>query len=298
MYKLVWTIVGFCVFLGVTLGALTAQNLNYGKPVNFVNVNLAVRNSSNQVINKTVTVPGQVITQNSTLTTTATSGDAKNYNSTTSTSVNMDRNTVTYEKEYSTQTSSRTDKYSKKYQYDKTPISYKNIDDSDLDNILKNATTTTKTSKKEQLSQIPKYKSANNSKEYQYPDDVEYGYDNIDWSRWKSNFVNKILDDSMILTELDKYPSGAFFYYSFVVDYEGNISNISVRSIYLSDEDKKIVSNFIKQYAHKPITKFPPKTNRKTARVSAIMMLSSTETVHSKPSDFNDTEKIKYQINR
>ena len=295
MYKLVWTIVGFCVFLGVTLGALTAQNLNYGKRVNFVNVNLAVRNSNNEIINKTVTIPGQVVTQNSTLTTTTSANDSQNYGSTTS--VDMDQNTVTYEKKYSTQTSSRPGKYSKKYQYDKTPISYKNIDDSNLDNILKNASTTTKTTKKEQLSQIPKYKTKNNSKEYQYPDDVEYGYDNIDWSRWKSNFVNRILDDSMILTELDKYPNGAFFYYSFVVDYEGNISNISVRSIYLSEEDKKIVSNFIKQYAHKPITKFPPKTNRKTARVSAIMMLA-TETVHSKPSDFDDTERIKYQIKR
>jgi hypothetical protein len=99
----------------------------------------------------------------------------------------------------------------------------------------------------------------------------------------------------MILTDLDKYPSGAFVSYSFVVNYEENISNISVRSIYLSDEDKKIVSNFIKHYAHKPITKFPPKSKRRSAKVSAIMMLSNSETNYSKPSDFNDTERVKYK---
>ena len=290
MYKLVWAIVGFCVFLGVTLGALTVKNLHYGKRVNFVNVNLAVRNSNSEVINKTVTIPSQVVTQNTTLTTT------------TANSVNTDNSTVSYKTtDYSTTKSSiRNDAYTRKYQYDNTPINYKNIDDTELDKVLKNSSTyktnKTTTSRNESYNQIPKYKTAQNTSNTPYPEGPEYGYDDIDWSKWKSNFVNRILDDSLYITELDKYPNGAFFYYSFIVDYEGKISNVSVRSVYLSEADKKIVADFIKRYAHTPITRFPAKSNRKTARVSAIMMLSSNETVHSKPSDFNDTERIKYQV--
>ena len=292
MYKLVWAIVGFCVFLGVTLGALTAKNLHYGKQVKFVNVNLAVRNSNSEVINKTVTIPSQVVTQNTTLTTT-----------TASNSVNTDNSTVSYKTtDYSTTNSStRNNTYTKKYQYDNTPLNYKNIDDTELDKVLNNTSTyktnKTTTNRNNSYNKVPKYNTANNTaNNAPNPAGPEYGYDDIDWSKWKSNFVNRILDDSLYITELDKYPSGAFFYYSFIVDYEGRISNVSVRSVYLSDADKKIVADFIRRYAHTPITRFPAKSNRKTARISAIMMLSSTETIHSKPSDFNDMERIKYQI--
>ena len=144
MYKLVWIIVGFCVFLGITLGALTTRNLNYGKQVNFINVNLAVRNSNSQVINQTVTIPSQVVTQNTTLTTTTPSGANKNSIVTETTYDDVKQSTVNYEKKYSNQTASRKNTYSKKYKYDNTQINYKNIDDTELDNVLKNASTTTK----------------------------------------------------------------------------------------------------------------------------------------------------------
>ena len=101
----------------------------------------------------------------------------------------------------------------------------------------------------------------------------------------------------MDIKELDTYPDGSFFYYSFIVDDEGRISNISVKSIYLSHADKQKVARFIKGYQYSYLTKFPANSKRKTAKVSAIMMLSSAETKHSKPSDFRDMEQIKYKVN-
>jgi len=121
-----------------------------------------------------------------------------------------------------------------------------------------------------------------------------YGYKDIDWSTWKSNFVNKILDDSIRIKELDTYPDGSWFYYSFIVDDEGRISNVNVRSVYLTAEDKIKVANFIQGYQRSYLTKFPPNSKRKTAKISAIMMLSNQSTIHSKPSDFHDIEQVKY----
>ena len=34
---------------------------------------------------------------------------------------------------------------------------------------------------------------------------------NIDWSTWKSEFINKILDESMSITSLDDYGVGTWF---------------------------------------------------------------------------------------
>ena len=279
MQRLIWIILGSCIFLFVTLVAVSTENTNYGKRVNFVHVNLAVRNSNSQIITQNVVSPSQVVTQNTT-----------SY----STSANQNVSKVSTQTEYSSSTSKKSDSYVNKYKTENSKISYKNVDDTTLDSVLNN-TTKVKSKKIEYGDPIPKYKN-NNNNSYNDDDDPEYAYDNIDWSRWKSNFVNKILDDSIAVKELDKYPNGAFFYYSFIVDYEGNIVNVNVRSMYLSEQDKKIVSDFIKGYAHKPITRFPHKSNRKTAKVSAIMMLSNSETIHSKPSDFNDTERVKYQI--
>lgn len=124
----------------------------------------------------------------------------------------------------------------------------------------------------------------------------EYRYQNIDWNKWKSNFVNQILDDSVAIRELDNYQDGAWFYYSFIVDNEGRISNISIRSPYLKASDKQKVANLINSYKYKSITRFPQNSTRKTVRVNAVMLLSNSATKHSKPKDFNDTEVVKYKV--
>jgi len=162
-------------------------------------------------------------------------------------------------------------------------ISYKNLDDSNLDNILKNADS-----------------NVNNRTAVKYeplkmrePD--KYVYRDIDWNTWRSNFVNQILDDSINIHELDQYGEGTWFMYSFVVHKNGAISDISVKSMYLNNYDKQLVANLIKSYQYKSITIFPHGSTRQSAKVTAVMMLSNTSS-YSKPGDFNDGERVKIKL--
>lgn len=122
-----------------------------------------------------------------------------------------------------------------------------------------------------------------------------YVVKNIDWSTWKSQFINKILDDSVYITSLDDYGVGAWFYYSFIVTSDGAIRDVTVRSPYISDIDKQRVVNLIKSYEYKDITVFPANSRRVTAKVDAVVMLGNSEK-KSKPSDFNDVERIKMSL--
>lgn len=155
-------------------------------------------------------------------------------------------------------------------------LKFKNLDDSALDVALNDA------------------KNIKN-KAIQTPERQRYAYKNIDWNTWKSNFVNQILEDSLSIRELDSYNDGAWLYYSFDVDSVGRVYNISVKSPFLTTEDKDKVAKLIRSYQYKEITVFPANTKRKTAKVSAVMLLS-TETLKSKPSDFNDFEHVKMKL--
>lgn len=124
----------------------------------------------------------------------------------------------------------------------------------------------------------------------------KYYYENVDWSVWKSHFVNKIIDDSMYIHTLDDYPYGSQFYYSFYVDNRGNIYNINVVSNDLRQDDIQKITNLIKNYAHTSITSFPYNTRRPNIMVDAVVKLGSEE-VKSSPSDFNDKEKVKVHYN-
>ena len=138
---------------------------------------------------------------------------------------------------------------------------------------------------------IGSYNVGFGNKDY-HSDINKYKYQDIDWSTWKSNFVNRILDDSMYIKSLDLYGMGTWFYYSFNVTDKGEIKDVFVFSIYLNDEDKKQIRNLIRSYAHQPITIFPKDSRRKKAKVKAIMLLGDTES-KSDASNFNDIEKIK-----
>lgn len=155
----------------------------------------------------------------------------------------------------------------------KNNIKYKNIDDTQLDNVLNEARN------------IGQQRNEGSKRE------PRYMYKNIDWSTWHSNFVNKILDDSLYIHELDNYNEGAWFSYSFDVYEDGSISNISVFSMFLSPADKDRIISLIKGYQYKEITVFPANSKRKKAKVSAVMLLSDS-TKKSNPSDFQDTERI------
>ncbi len=162
-------------------------------------------------------------------------------------------------------------------------IDYKNLDTSDLDARLEHA---------KSISTEPVDMS---NKPFRMMPKNQSVYKNIDWSTWKSNFVNAILDESISIKELDNYGNGAWFYYQFNVDSNGKISNIIVKSMYLDYADKQKVIQLIKSFEYSELTIFPMNTKRKTAKVSAVMMLSD-ETQHSQPKDFNDFEQVKIQL--
>lgn len=269
-----WIAICIIIFITVTIIAVSIDNPNYGRKVRFSTVNFKIQNDSNNLVTNNTKI---IKVNNSTVKETTIQTNTTNLSS------KIEHTPIkNYETEVNTYKTS----------YDKKSLTYKNLDDSKLDEILNSTKNKKYNNKNENQDFIQKYKNVAQEDE----DETQYGYNDVDWGRWKSNFVNKILDDSLSLRELDNYPNGAFFYYSFIVDYEGRISNISVRSLYLSDSDKQLITDFIKHYEHKPITRFPSKSKRKTARISAIIMLSNSETKYSKPNDFRDTERIKYQI--
>lgn len=122
-----------------------------------------------------------------------------------------------------------------------------------------------------------------------------YVYKSLDWSTWRSNIINKITDDSVYIESLNNYPQGSMFAYSFMVDNTGKIYDIKVKSFQLSKEDKDKVTQLIKSYEYKNITKFPPNSKRKMVRVSAILLFSD-RTEYSRPSDFHDLEQIRMKF--
>lgn len=117
----------------------------------------------------------------------------------------------------------------------------------------------------------------------------------IDWNTWKSNFINQIIDDSMYIKSLDNYDIGSWFYYSFNVDKYGRISDITVKSMYLSSIDKDRIRKLIKSYEYEDITVFPANTRKTTAKVDAVVMLGNSEK-KARPSDFNENEQVKIQM--
>ena len=181
--------------------------------------------------------------------------------------------------------------YSNEYDYENqntnidnsNSLDFKNLDNSDLNAMLNDA--------KNYSSKAAE--AYNKPFRQMYPD--KYTYKNIDWSTWKSNFVNQILDDSLSIKELDNYNYGTLIYYSFIVDSNGKISNIQVKSLNVSQEDKAKLVQLIKSYEYEEITIFPANTQRKTATISAVMMLAS-DSQYSNPGDFNDFERVKFKL--
>ena len=287
MNKTAWLIC-ICVFIFVTVFVVSVDSSG-SRRVKFTNQNFEITNEANEVVNdantRKISLSGTNI-NNQNFTTNnqnfrANNQDlyAHNQNVNNQSNISINHSDTNYYSQNNNITNGGR-------------INYKNLDDRQLDAAINNAGKI--------KHQPPEYGEFN----YKYKDRKipvlpadEYDYQNIDWSTWKSNFVNKILDDSLDIKELDNYPDGSFFYYSFIVDDEGRISNISVKSMYLSPADKQKVARFIKGYQHSYLTKFPENSKRKTAKISAIMMLSSAETKHSKPSDFRDMEQIKYKVN-
>ena len=280
MNKTAW-IICICVFIFVTVFVVSVDSSS-SRRVKFTNQNFELKNEANEVVNdpntRKISLSG-INVKNQNFSANNQGFTANNQNIRNQSDINVNHSDLNY--------NSQNNNIS-----NKGKMNYKNLDDRELDAALNNAGKI-----KHQPAEYREFNYKYKNKKIPVLPADEYDYQDIDWSTWKSNFVNKILDDSMDIKELDTYPDGSFFYYSFIVDDEGRISNISVKSIYLSHADKQKVARFIKGYQYSYLTKFPANSKRKTAKVSAIMMLSSAETKHSKPSDFRDMEQIKYKVN-
>lgn len=124
--------------------------------------------------------------------------------------------------------------------------------------------------------------------------DVPHGESSItiSWNQWRSNIINKILEDSYNIPQLNKYDSGTWFYYSFNVDNEGNINNVEVVSLNMAPQDIQLIKMLIESYSHTPLIAFPSDSKRNVIKVDAICLFDN-ETQGTQASDFNDLENVK-----
>ncbi|MBQ8459590.1 hypothetical protein IJ541_05760 [bacterium] len=268
MNKIGWII---CIFIFVFVTAFVISvDTSQNRRVKFTNQNFEINNEGNEIVNDSTT---KINFGESKITNKSVKSHDKKISFEDNTQISNQNNSFSNQ---------NNDYYAQDTNYSNTgKIQHKNLDDTELDIALNNAKNLQNQSYEPRpVRQIP----------------PEYAYKNIDWSTWKSNFVNKILDDSMLIKELDNYADGSWFYYSFIVDDEGRISNIVVKSVFLSNEDKQKVANLIKSYQYKPITVFPQNSKRKTAKVTAVMMLSNESSHYSKPKDFNEIEQVKIKL--
>lgn len=283
MKKFGWLLC-LCIFVFVTIFIVSVDSSAQRRKVQFSNQDFQINNKGNEISNNS----------NAKINLASSNINNKQINTTNTNIKTSDVAIKTDEVDINSSSSfnNRNVDFSNDYGYDNQntnidnsePLDFKNLDNSDLDTALNNA----------------KNYSSNATEAYNKPfkqmhPKTRYGYKNIDWSTWKSNFVNQILDDSLAIRELDNYSYGTLIYYSFIVDKTGRISNIQVKSINVSSEDRQKLARLIKSYEFGEITTFPANSQRQTATVSAVMMLSS-ESQYSNPGDFNEFERVKFKL--
>lgn len=273
-------IVGITAFVLITIIVLSADNSSQIKKVQFTNQNFVINHENTKVANKNVAIKlNESKIRNTKLKTENRNFNLKNNKlkiNNTDTNIqntnytNQDLNIENQQADYNNSTlkhqNTNIDKELSDYEKQKAKL--KNIENS-----LRNKKLETSTPRRSD----------------------RYLVKNIDWNTWKSNFVNKIVDDSIYIKELDEYGVGTWFYYSFTVNSAGGIYNIQVTSPYLLKEDKDKIVQMIKDYEYQDITIFPSNSKRQTANVNAIVLLGDTEK-KTKPSDFNDFEKVKIKM--
>lgn len=265
---------GIIVFVAVTVFVLAVDDSSQRKKVQFTNQSLVLNNENTDVKNEKVNVNlGGTKLENKDI-------------SASNKSINIKSNNTNF------------DNVSGNYSNQQT--NYSNSDES-----FKSQDTKFNRQLNDYENQKSKIKSIENSFKNKpvkvSSDDFEpvkrnrYIVKDIDWNTWKSNFINQIIDDSMYIKSLDNYDVGSWFYYSFNVDKYGRISDITVKSMYLSSIDKDRIRKLIKSYEYKDITVFPANTRKTTAKVDAVVMLGNSEK-KARPSDFNENEQIKIQM--
>lgn len=277
MNKKNFLIVGIVLFVLLTLIAMS-MDVSQRKKVSFTNQNLALNNENPNIENKTTNVN-------------STNSKFSNKNiSTDNTGVNLQGTGMKLSG--SKVKSERTDIDFEPFDNQNTNYSSQNTSSDNQSNYYKSFDDF---KNRKQRLENARNQINNASPRSNNQRTSRYVVKNIDWSTWKSEFINKILDESMSITSLDDYGVGTWFYYSFIVTSDGAIKNVIVTSPYLSDEDKQRIKNLIKSNEYQDITIFPANSRRVTSKVDAVVMLGNSEK-KSNPSDFNDIERIKMSL--
>ena len=108
------------------------------------------------------------------------------------------------------------------------------------------------------------------------------------WNVWRSNIHNQIEHD----INLDSAILGSSCFYSFVVDKNGNISNISVKcsNENMNNNIKDNLEAVIKNLNQNPILKFPENTKRNSV-VFQSNFIAATKSKYTTPNYYSDYEK-------
>lgn len=275
-------IAGILIFILVTIIVLSADTTSDIKKVQFTNQNLVINNENTDISSENVKINlSKSKISNKEIQPNNKNIDLQSTNVKISSTDTSNQNINFENKEFS----------NKKTNYSNQNTSYNN-QNTELNKQLQDYE-----KQKAKLNNIEnKLHNQNTTAENENPPKRDrYLYKNIDWSTWKSDFVNKIIDDSMYIRSLNDYDVGTWFYYSFNVTSTGVIKDVKVMSPFLLAEDKEKIARLIRSYQYKDITVFPANSKRTTAKVDAVVLLGDTEK-RANPSDFNDSEQVKIHL--
>lgn len=111
----------------------------------------------------------------------------------------------------------------------------------------------------------------------------------IAWNKWRSDLQNQLMRDSKISA-----PIGTRFMFSFTVDKFGTITNLKTWSSNPSYTPLavKVIKPILLGYQGKAILNFPANSKRITTNVDGGFTMAYSSN-YSKPSDYNDYERVK-----
>ena len=114
---------------------------------------------------------------------------------------------------------------------------------------------------------------------------------NVDWSRWRSNLQNRIMED----TKLPILPIGTVFKFTFDVDKYRRISNIQTWSTDSRYTPYAIqyIAPVIKSYQSQAILEFPQGSDRTFTTIKGAWKISNISKYSTK-NDYNDVESVSY----
>ena len=138
---------------------------------------------------------------------------------------------------------------------------------------------------KPNVQNVPETKPASSAQKQLTEEELEI----IAWNKWRSDLQNQLMRDSKISA-----PIGTRFMFSFTVDKFGTITNLKTWSSNPSYTPTavRVIKPILLGYQGKAILNFPTNSKRITTNVEGGFTMAYTSN-YSKPSDYNDYERIK-----